>query len=69
MQVDTGRKAAAFRPKSLYVSPAMEEEPSRKTPKPMEAIDRSELTDTIETESEDEFQSTEDLQNISVDPK
>ena len=69
VHVDTGRKAAAFRPKSLHVSPATEEEPSRETPKPTEATDRSELIDTIETESEDEFQSTEDLHNISVNPK
>ena len=35
----------------------------------MKTIDKSELIDKIETESEDEFQSTEDLDNISVDPK
>ena len=69
VQVGTGRKAAAFQPKSLYISPASEEEPSKETPKPTELIDRSELLDTIETESEDEFQSTEDLHNIPVDPK
>ena len=68
-QVDTGRKAAAFRPKTLYVSPVAEEEPSRETPKPVGVIERSELIDTIETESEDEFQSMEDLHHIPVDQK
>ena len=47
----------------------MEEEPSRETPKPVGVIERSELIDTIETESEDEFQSTEDLHHIPVDQK
>ena len=64
VQVDTGRKATAFRPKTLYVSPVVEEEPSRETPKPVGVIERSELIDTIETESEDEFQSMEDLHHI-----
>ena len=67
--MDTGRKAAAFQPKSLYISPAGEQEPSRETPKPTGTIDQSEWIDTIETESEDEFQSTEDLHHIRVDQK
>ena len=53
----------------MYVSPVAEEEPSRETPKPVGVIERSELIDTIETESEDEFQSMEDLHHIPVDQK